>query len=238
MISHLLNSLLIGILFADLLERRFPEQCKIVLTEATFNAIYLYSKMQIYFAKANKNFNDYIESKPTLLKIKNDLDALMKPSGSIVTMTQFFRNGKSLTIVETHEKNFDFAIYSWLSHDNKCINKKIIYDINEEMTASECSDIKFMLVEIKIGDNKVYKINLKTEEYNFYLVGNKFTKDFFVYYLINHLNIDETDLNESSFSVKIIDHNVNTFQMDFTDKNESIVIRKNDYVAELNQNDN
>lgn len=233
MMSYLLNSFLIGILFADLLERRFPEQVKTALTEATFNAIYLYSKMQIYFAKVNKNFNDYIESKPTLLKIKTDLDALMKPTIGIVTMTQFFKNGKSLTIVETHEHNFDFAIYSWLSDDNKCINKKIIYDINEQMTTSECSDIRFMLVEIKIGE-KVYKIDLKTAEYNFYLVGNKFTKDFFVYYLINHLNIDETDLNESSFSIKIIDHNVETFQMDFTDKNESILLRKEDYLPNLN----
>jgi hypothetical protein len=238
MISYLLNSFLIGILFADLLERRFPEQFKIFLTEVTFNVIYVYSKVQIYFARANKNFNDYIEANPTLLKIKNDLDSIMKPNGGIVTMTQFFKNGKSLTIVETPEKNFDFAIYSWLSDDNKCINKKIIYDIKEPITIAEYSDIKFMLVEIKIGENKAYKIDLKTDEYNFYIVGNKFTKDFFVYYLINHLNIDETDLNEASFSIKIIDHNVENFQMDFTDRNESIVLRKNDYTAELNNNDN
>lgn len=233
MISYLLNSFLIGILFADLLERRFPEQFKIFLTEVTFNAIYIYSNVQIYFARANKKFNDYIEGNPTLLKIKTDLDALMKPTGSIVTMTQFFKNGKSLTIVETHEKNFDFAIYSWLSDDNKCINKKIIYDINEPMSVAECADIKFMLVEIKSGE-KVYKIDLKTDEYNFYIVGNKFTKDFFVYYLVNHLNIDETDLIETSFSIKIIDHNVETFQMDFTDKNENIVLAKNNYLPNLN----
>jgi hypothetical protein len=106
------------------------------------------------------------------------------------------------------------------------------------MTTAEYSDIKFMLVEIKIGENKTYKIDLKTNEYNFYLVGNKFTKDFFVYYLINHLNIGETDLNEANISIKIIDHNVENFQMNFTDRNESIVLRKNDYIAELNNNDN
>jgi hypothetical protein len=238
MISYLLNSFLIGVLFADLLERRFPEQFKIVLTEVTFNVIYLYSKIQIYFARANKNFNDYIEGNPTLLKIKTDFDNLMKPKEGLMTKTEFFKNGKSLTIVETPEKNFDFAIYSWLSDDKKCVNKKIIYDINEPMTISEYSDVKFILIEIKIGENKLYKIHLKTQEYNFYLVGNKFTKDFFIYYLINHLNIDETDLNETRFSIKIIDHNVDSFQMDFTDKNESIVLRKNDYIQELNNNDN
>jgi hypothetical protein len=233
MISNLLNSFLIGILFTDLLERRFPEQFRTILTEVTFNTLYLFSKMQIYFARANKNFNDYIESNPTLLKIKNDLDAIMKPKGGFVAMTEFFKNGKTLNIVETHEKNFDFAIYSWLSDNNKCINKKIIYDINEPMSIEEYSCIRFMLVEIKIGENKVYKIDLKTDEYNFYIVGNKFTKDFFIYYLVNHLNVDETELNESKFSIKIIDQNVETFQMDFTDKNESIVLAKNNYLSIL-----
>ena len=234
MIFYLLNSFLIGILFADLLERRFPEQFKIFLTEVTFNTLYLYSKLQIYFARANKNFNDYIEENPTLLKIKTELDTLMKPKGGFMTMTEFFKNGKSLTIVETSEKNFDFAIYSWLSDDKKCINKKIINDINEPITISECSDIKFMLVEIKIGENNTYKIDLKTGEYNFYFVGNKFTKDFFVYYLINHLNIDENDLDSSAFSIKIIDHNVDTIQMKFTDNNESITLAKSSYSINLN----
>ena len=43
---------------------------------------------------------------------------------------------------------------------------------------------------------------------------------------------------DTKISLKIIDHNVHTFQMDFTDKNEYIEIRKNDYVVELNNSDN
>ena len=36
--------------------------------------------------------------------------------------------------------------------------------------------------KLKLGDNNAYKIDLKTNEYNFYMVGNSFTKQFFIYY--------------------------------------------------------
>ena len=50
MISQLLNSFIIGVLFVDMLERRFPENFRDVLTEVTLNTLYFYSKLQIYFA--------------------------------------------------------------------------------------------------------------------------------------------------------------------------------------------
>jgi hypothetical protein len=62
MISHLLNSLLIGVLYADLLERRFPNEFRNIMTNVTFNTIYLYSKAQIYFVRLNKNFNEFVNS--------------------------------------------------------------------------------------------------------------------------------------------------------------------------------
>ena len=165
MISYLLNSFLIGVLFADLLERRFPEQFRIFLTEVTFNALYLYSKLQIYFVRANRNFNEYIESNPTLLKIKSKLDNIMKPK--VVTLSQYIKNGEYLQL--EHASECDFVLFSWLSDDKKCVNKKIIYDLNEPINMAECSDIKFMLIEIQIRE-KTYKVDLKTNDYNLSLI--------------------------------------------------------------------
>jgi hypothetical protein len=71
MISHLLNTFFIGMLFADLLERRFPEQFRIITTDITFNLLYFYSKTQIYFTGIHKKMNNFIQSYPILLKIKN-----------------------------------------------------------------------------------------------------------------------------------------------------------------------
>lgn len=238
MISYLINSFLIGVLFVDMVERRFPNEFKNIVIQISMNLIFIYSKCQIYLMQINKNINLLIEKNPTLLKIKNEFDNIMKCKKMNVVMTQFFKNGELCNIIEEQENVFDFAIYSWFDVNSNCINKKIIYDINEVVTLPECSDIKFMLVEIKIGENKPHKIDLKTDNYNYYIVGNKFTKQFFIYYLINHLNIDKSELNDAKLSIKLIDHNVNSFQLDFTDKNESIIVRKNDYIAELNNNDN
>jgi hypothetical protein len=231
MISYLLNSFLICALFADLLERRFPEQFRIILTEVTFNALYLYSKIQIYFVKVNKNINNFIESNPSLAKIKSELYTIMTAKNEVVTKTEFIKNGK-IVVDFNSDTIIDFAIYSWISDNKKCVNKKIIYDINENITISELSDIRFMLIEIQIRE-KTYKVDLKTNDYNFYLVDNKFTKQFFLYYLKQILTIDENINDNDEFIVKIIDHNVESFQMNFTDKNESIVLHKNVYLHRI-----
>jgi hypothetical protein len=216
---------LIGILFAEMLERRFPQQFKAILTNVTFNALYLYSKMQIKLVKWQINIINFIESNPTLSKIKTELDTIMKPR--VVTLTQFVKNGEYLQLEDA--SNCDFALFSWLGDDKKCINTKIVYDINEPMTMVECSDIKFILVEIDIGENKLYKIDLKTDNYNFYLVGNKFTKQFFMYYLKQKLQANPPINYDGQFSLKILDHNINSLEISFTDKNESIVLEKSGY---------
>jgi len=223
MISYLLNSILISILFADLLERKFPEQFRTFLTEVTFNAFYLYSKLQIYFTKVNNNINNFVESNPALLKIKNGLDAIMRHKKGVVTKTEFIKNGEREDGI-----NCDFSIFSWLSDDKNCVNKKIIYDINEPMNMSECSDIKFILIELQVRE-KTYKVDLKTDDYNFYLVGNKFTKQFFIYYLKQYLQMNESINDTDIIQLKIIDHDVNIINIEFTDKNDSILLEKIGY---------
>lgn len=226
MISHLLNSFLVGILFADLLERRFPDKFRSILTDITFNAFYFYSKAQIYFAGVQKKFNDFVEANPSLSKLKNELNTVMNTK-KVVTLTQFIQNGEYLKLEDA--SNCDFALFSWLGDDNKCVNIKISYDVNEPMNMVECSYIKFMLVEVRIRENNIYKVDLKNEDYNFYLVGNRFSRQFFIYYLRKYLNIDITINDDDKMEVKIIDHDVNTIQIDFSDKTKSIVLEKNGY---------
>ena len=82
---------------------------------------------------------------------------------------------------------------------------------------------------MKIGDNSSYKIDLKTDEFNFYIIGNSFTRQFFVYYLKQILKINEEIKDDVIFSLKIIDHDVNTVELDFIDKNEGILLEKSGY---------
>lgn len=227
MISHLFNTILMWILFFDFLERRFPEQLRNFATDVAYNALYLYSKTQIYMTIVSKKITDFVESKPVLANIKNQIETILKPKNQVVTITEFIKNGEKISAGEAN--TCDFALFSWLCDDKKCVNKKIIYDINEPMITSELSNIRFILVELLIGDDKSYKIDFKTEDYNFYLVGNKFTKAFFVYYVNNYLNIQTPISENEKFRIRIIDHEINNVEYEFTDKIETLILERNHY---------
>ena len=237
MLTTILRTGIIAILLNDYLKRNYPDKYQEMIISFSYYLIYLYSKSQILYMNLIKVVNKKIEENPNLLKLKNDLDLLMKPKYGIITMFEHVRNGNLVNVIsdKSHDE-CDFMIYSWLDDTKKCINKKIFYDSNEPLSFSEISEIKFLLIELKLGENSCHKIDLKTNEFNFYIVGNSFTKKFFVYYIKQILKISEEIKDEDKFSLKIIDHDVNTIELDFTDKNESIIIEKNGYtLLKLNQ---
>jgi len=237
MLTTLLRTGVLALLLNDYLKRNYPNKYEEMIVSISYNLIYLYSKAQILYANLIKVLNKKIEENPNLLKLKNDFDLLMKPKSGIVTMIEYIKNGNPVNITsDKSDDNCDFMIYSWLDDTKSCVNKKLIYDLKEPLSFSEVSDIKFLLVELKIGENSSHKIVLKTDEYNFYIVGNTFTKQFFIYYLKQILKIGEEIKDDDKFNLKIIDHDVNTVELDFTDKNESILLEKSGYKL-LNLND-
>jgi hypothetical protein len=237
MLTTLLRTGVLALLLNDYLKRNYPNKYEEMIVSISYNLIYLYSKAQILYANLIKVLNKKIEENPNLLKLKNDFDLLMKPKSGIVTMIEYVKNGNSVDIIsDKSDDDCDFMIYSWLDDTKTCVNKKLIYDLKEPLSFSEVSDIKFLLVELKIGENSSHKIVLKTDEYNFYIVGNTFTKQFFIYYLKQILKIGEEIKDDDKFNLKIIDHDVNTVELDFTDKNESILLEKSGYKL-LNLND-
>jgi hypothetical protein len=97
-------------------------------------------------------------------------------------------------------------------------------------TSYELSNIKFMLLEIKVND-AAYKLDLKTDKYNYYVVGNVFDKQFFIYFLKNyHLhNFTNDEIDQiTKLDIKIIDQNVNIKEMEITDT-RFITIKKDEY---------
>jgi hypothetical protein len=252
MISHLLNSFFIGAIFLDMLERRFPTNFQNFIIGLSYNSIYYFSKLQIFFGQIKRHVDIIIENNPTLLKIKQKLEGfILKPSCQKVRR-YFVKNSKLYNSCDKDIAEPDFIILSSLSSDKKYMNKKIIYnkndainnddinndDINnDDILIDENSGINFLLIEFKVGDNQTHKIDLKTEDYNYYIIGNKFTKDFFIFYINEYLkfNIDIKDTDKCS--LKLIDHNVNKIELDFTDKNESVLLEKNGYKL-LITNDN
>ena len=177
MLTALLRTGILAILLNDYLKRNYPDKYQELIVSLSYNLIYLYSRAQILYANLIKVLNKKIEENPNLLKLRNDLDLLLKPKSGIITMLDYIKNGNS---VDKGGDECEFTIYSWLDDTKSCVNKKLIYDSKEHLSFSEVSDIKFLLVELKFGENNSHKIELKTDEFNFYMVGNSFTKQFFI----------------------------------------------------------
>jgi hypothetical protein len=225
MIGSLLNTLLYIMLFADVLERRFPNEFKRIMIEITINCIYAFSKLQIYLSQTNTTINRIIDSNPTLSKLKNDVKIFLKQDNSV--KKEYIKDGKP--IIRTICDDYDFIIIT--SHNESgSIHKKIIYKgENVDNNLTEESGIKFMLIELQIGEKEVHKIDLKSDKFNYYLAGNKFNKQFFIYYLRQYLNINKEINDADKISLKILDHDVNTVVLELSDKNASLELENNNY---------
>jgi len=209
----------LGILLNDFLNRKYPNEFKIfceLLVETfmniSYNCIYYYSKCQIFFMNIKNNFNLFIEANPTLLKIRNDINKLNIYSNKYEKNIEYYND-------------YGFNIFNYV--DNNIVNKLIFYK-NSNHPTNEKSDIKFMLIEFKNGEN-IYKIDLKTDTFNYYFVGNKFTKSFFIFYVKMYLNKKNEFSDDNNYTLKFIDHDVNKIEIDFTNNNESILLEKNGY---------
>ena len=236
MLTTLLRTGILAILLNDYLKRNYPDKYQELIVSISYNLIYLYSKAQILYMNLIRVVNKKIEENPNLLKLRNDLDLLLKPKSGIITMLDYIKNGNSVDI--TSDTECDFMVYSWLDNTKNCVNKKLVYDLKEPLSFSEASDIKFLLIELKVGENNSHKIDLKTDEFNFYLVGNSFTKQFFIYYLKQIVKSTEEIKDDDKINLKFIDHDVNTIDLDFTDKNENIILEKTGYkLSNLNISD-
>ena len=227
MLTTLLRTGILAILLNDYLKRIYPEKYQELIVSISYNLIYLYSKAQILYMNLIRVVNKKIEENPNLLKLRNDLDLLLKPKSGIITMLDYIKNGNSVDI--TSDTECDFMVYSWLDNTKNCVNKKLVYDLKEPLSFSEASDIKFLLIELKVGENNSHKIDLKTDEFNFYMVGNSFAKQFFIYYLKQIVKSSEEIKDDDKINLKFIDHDVNTIDLDFTDKNENIILEKTGY---------
>ena len=242
-LSTIIRIMTLTVLLDDYLRRNHLQKYESFLFTASYNAINLYSKGQIILNKAFVNIKLFIDSNPKLKKIYDDIYKSKKEFPEI----EHIKNGDVISVYNRNEDfsdkftecNSEFLLFSDYSKINKsdCINKKII--TNKPITFEYgLTDFKFMLVEFVIGEN-TYKINLKDETYNYYVIDNIFDIDFFTYYLTHHYHeiFSKEDIDITKYDtcvVKIVDHNVKTFSIDMK-KNGSIKIFREGYVINTTQ---
>ena len=230
----------IGILLNDFLARSYPNEFNIfreyvmnLFVNTSYNCIYYFGKFQIFTFQVKNNLNSFIEANPNLLKLRDDINKILSKNNNKRVVSQFVKNA---ILYDKVIEDYDFMINTFLDKD--ILLKRLFYTNYEIDNTFEQSDIKFILVEFKIGDN-TYKIDFKPETFNYYLVNNKFTKDFFIFYIKNHLYVKQEFNKNEKCSVKIIDHDVNKIELDFTDKNEYIMLEKHGYKLNItNHSDN
>jgi hypothetical protein len=236
MLGFLLNIIktgFFGVLLNDYLQRNFPDKYNNICISLSYELIHLYSKGQILYKKMIIQLN----SNP---KIKELLDRIYKKSIQKNEICQFKDDYTSIIkyyadVTETYfepDKNsiYIFSDNETTTDDNICVNKVII---NKQPFSNnyEVSTIQFLLVEAKIND-KVYKINLKTDEFNYYIIDNILDIKFFKYYLHNYDVYHFTDEERKqidSIKIKIIDQNVNVKEFEIS-HDKFIIIKKDDYI--------
>jgi hypothetical protein len=217
-----------------------------LLTSFAYNCIFYFSKGQILVNKFTRKIKEIpiVSSFITLFQSNSKTN-----HKSLIDYKYEYIKIQDNNIIITEENNletnddYDFLICKKTqenketNHNNnniQCVNYKLFhYNDNHtnciDINHFEPSEIKFMLLECCFNGN-VYKIELKTDKLNFYLVNNKLNKLFFIYYIKQHLRKnDDINVNDNC-SIILFDHNVNVLKIDLTNNDEYILLEKDGYI--------
>ncbi len=109
--------------------------------------------------------------------------------------------------------------YPIFDYDFVITTKGNLYSINAD--SFEESQGKFIFTEMLTEGGRKEKINFKTDNYNYYLSGNKFDQKFIVYFMKKHYSryIDK-------YTVKFVDNDVNSGEFN---QSQSVIFSQNGY---------
>ena len=185
-----------------------------------YNIIYFYGVCQIKYNQIYNYLLPYFKKCPDKL-IKDDPKREVNVF-NITTNKIVFEKDYNEEFLKMEFLNPVVILISEPSH----INKKILYELEPFDKTFELSNISFIALYLNYDDVR-YHINLKTEKYNYYLVGNVINKLFLQYYInviLNNINFVIDD--EKSYNLELMDHEVNMIYLDI---NKSIIIEKDGY---------
>ena len=204
-------------------EIRLKIENKVILV--SYNCIYLYSLCQINY---NKICNLFLtEPSEYNAKHKTTLIFLDKNQNYTYGINVNLDILNKLELIQNMYNTYNGEVETILLLDKPHESKQSYYKFYTSIPETfdyKVSEVNFMSVELEHND-KFYKICLKDEECNYYIVGNVLNQYFFKYYLKNILKVP---INETNFDYKliIIDHNVNFITLA---SNQYIVFGELDY---------
>jgi hypothetical protein len=195
------------------------------LYNLSYNIIYIVSLCQIKVNKLIKKINHFIEHKD------NDIIIECFENGKLENcfyLSDYSDINDIYKLIEIYNYNIasfkvDDTIYKCILKNEQKIDFKELLD-NRELY-SLISSLRFISLNVKYNEEN-FKINLKDENNNYYIVNNEIDKQFIQYYLEHKLNIS-TDKDNFIYTIELVDNNVNFINLKDSD---SIVIYKDKYV--------
>jgi len=196
------------------------EKIEPVIIKLGYNLLYGFSVCQIQMNKMInmlvphvKRLKKYLKDNNIIVEVKPQILNTINKNGII--NTKMIISDKAYDLSQICENIFDAENVSGVvlhdkNSDTNCVNR--IYmekcpELKEGKLDYKLSKISFMMVELE-HNNEKHKIELKNDEYNYYIVNNSLNQNFFKYYLKNILKASTNDDN-FNYTVTIIDHNVN-----------------------------
>jgi hypothetical protein len=212
-----------------------PEFAKSIGIKLIYNIIYFYSACQIKCTQAYNYLLPYFKNDEKIDEIKIEQfnicnNEILTISKDILETVDKFDN--KLFIVS---KNIINNIGNNVNGDNSnnvLITNKLIIDKNNMCFSFDVSSITFISLYLNYNGNR-FNINLKTDDINYYLVGNKIDK-YFVQYYINSVLSSKFSYVEPEYQLELIDHEVNII---YLNSEQSIIIEKDGYHILNNEED-
>ena len=226
-------------LFGGYLARYKPDEFNNVITSLMFNCVYIYSKIQL----ATIKFHQKLENNYLVLKITNFYNGISPKYGddeSEINKIEFVKNGEVVEKIKgcsisklndylSEKEDYDFAIYDLDGGEDTVVNKKILQVGEVIQDSYEVSDIRFFLIELSYGEKKML-INLEGLNYNFYVVGNIFSKEFIKYYFKTICNTTDELCDVECLMVNLVDNNISVHEIIFKDNTQNIILNKENYI--------
>ena len=193
-----------------------------------YNLIYVFSFLQIKCIKGFKYLTVFLSHVNPMVSVEIQSDN--KP----YIISQKYKNGNKLLNNTNSELivNSELNVDSDLEPDLVIIKENNLSLIINPLTNQESciniieSNVRFIALTM-IYNGESYKLNLKTPDYNFYVVGNKIDKSFLQYYLVNILFIPflneaevESELKDEpkkfAYILEVMDNDVNYIYLNET----------------------
>ena len=228
LLFKLLHSGILTVLLNDYLKRTYPQQHEEFLINFSLKFIYFFSKCQIINVKLKNQIKLFIETNPYFKKILDEIckKEITNEICQIKNNSIYIKYFTDFSNIEFENDKESFYIFSDnINAVNNCVNQ-VIFHSQQFIPSYEVSNINFILLELKFNSN-AYKINLKTPEFNYYIVNNILDKKFFIYYLNNYqvCKLTDDDINNiNKFDIKLIDQNIIVRELEISD-NKFIIIK-------------